>query len=182
MKTLEIDSRSPQDDSGMADMVRQMYDLLGSNMTAMLGHSGPDWRSTDEFHKWKTNVFIAGLEKGTRHVFLSDELGLRGSVSFTAPAGGTEVYFNEVQIRPSSQGDGVTLRRLLELISARIARLPHTTLRTYSNRRNERSRRLIQKAGFRMDGETDRGIRFVASKAVLQKWIRIQRDAAQQRK
>ena len=177
MKTLEIDNRSPQNDP---IMVRQMYDLLGSNMTSMFGQTDPGWRSDEEFQKWKTDVFTVGLEKGTRHILLSDEQGLRGFISFTAPEGELEVFINEVQIRPSSQSDGATLRRLLELFSARIAELPHATVRTYANRRNERSRRLIQKAGFRIHGETDRGIRFVASKTIIGKWIRIPRDAARQ--
>ena len=65
MEAREIDGQTPQDTPGMVEMVQRMYDLLGSNMTAVLGHAGPEWRTAEEFQKWKKNVFAAGLEKGT---------------------------------------------------------------------------------------------------------------------
>jgi len=42
-----------------------MYDLLGSNMTFILGHNGPDWRTGDEFRKWEKGALLDGLGKST---------------------------------------------------------------------------------------------------------------------
>lgn len=165
MRLIEVDARSPDTDPEFEIRARQMWYLLASNMTSILGHDGPDWRTEDDFSKWKDGVLLAGLVKDTFHLLLVDAQGLRGFLSFTVPPGGTDIYVNEIQIRPSAQKDGVTFRRLVERFATRVADLPQDTIRTYANRRNEESQQLILKAGFRIDSQAERGTRFAASKA-----------------
>jgi hypothetical protein len=167
MRMVEIDTHSPARDPAFTFWARAMYDLLGSNMTAILGHDGPDWRTDDAFRKWEKDVLLDGLSKGAIHLLLADELGLRGFLSFTASPSSTEIYVNEIQIRPSARKDGVTFRRLTQRFAARIAALPQASIRTYANRRNMDSQKLIQKAGFSLQSQNERGARFVASKATL---------------
>lgn len=167
MKMIEIDAQSPERDPEFSVWARAMYDLLGSNMTSILGHDGPDWRTDDEFRKWKEGVLLDGLGKGTFHLLLVDGQGLRGFLSFSVPLAGTEIYVNEIQIRPSARNDGVTFRRLTERFAARIADLPQASIRTYANRRNENSQKLMRKAGFELHSEAERGTRFVASKTTV---------------
>ena len=164
---IEIDANSPVTDPEFSAWAREMYDLLGSNMTSILGHDGPDWRTDDEFRKWEKGVLLDGLGKGTIYLLLLDGQGLRGFLSFSAPPTVTEIYMNEIQIRVSSRKDGVTFRRLTEGFAARIADLPQTSVQTYANRRNEDSHKLIRKAGFSLHSQTERGARFIASKAMV---------------
>lgn len=167
MRMIEIDAQSQERDPEFAVWARAMYDLLGSNMTSILGHDGPDWRTDDEFQKWRKEILLDGLGKRTFHVLLVDGQGLRGFLSFSAPPTGSEIYVNEIEIRPSARKDGVTFRRLTERFAARIAELPQTTVRTYANHRNQDSQKLILKAGFGLHSQAERGARFVASKDAL---------------
>lgn len=167
MKMIEIDGDSPQRDHDFAVWARAMYDLLGSNMTSILGHNGPDWQTDDEFKKWEKGVLLDGLGKGTFHLLLVDGQGLRGFLSFSAPSTATDICVNEIQIRLSARKDGVTFRRLTERFAVRITGLPQANVRTYANRRNKDSQKLIQKAGFDLHSETARGVRFIINKDMI---------------
>jgi hypothetical protein len=173
MKIIEIDKHTSQVDPQFYVWIRQMYNLLGSNMTSILGHDGTDWRGEAEFKKWRDEVLLIGLAKDTSHILLVDGDALRGFLSFAAPSDGTEIYLKEVQIRPSSRKDAVTFRRLIEHLVARIEMLPHMNIRTYANRRNEESQRLLLHAGFRIDLQTERGTRFITVKDALVQRLRI---------
>lgn len=61
----------------------------------------------------------------------------------------------------------MTFRRLIQRFASRISDLPQASIRTYANHQNMNSQKLSQKAGFRLQSQTERGARFVASKAVL---------------
>ena len=167
MRMIELDAQSPGSDPEFAVWAREMYYLLGDNMTSILGHDGPDWRTEDELRKWRDRVLLTGLVKDAFHLLLVDGQGLRGFLSFSAPSGSAEIYLKEIQIRPSARKDGVTLRRLMERFVSRVANLPHETIRTYVNRRNDESQQLILKAGFRIESQAERGTRFTASKATV---------------
>ena len=167
MRMIEVDAGSPKSDPEFAMWAREMYFLLGANMTSILGHDGPDWRTEDEFRKWRDGVLLAGLAKDTCHLLLVDRQGLRGFLSFSVPIDSAEIYVNEIQIRLSARKDGVTFRRLMERFAARVANLPQRMVRAYANRGNEESQRLILKIGFGIDSQTERGTRFVATKAAV---------------
>ena len=172
---IELDAQSEGGDPEFAVWAREMYYLLGANMTSILGQDGPDWRTEDEFRKWSNGVLLAGLLKDTFHLLLVDGQGLRGFLSFSAPSGSAEIYLNEIQIRPSARRDGVTLRRLMERFVIRVANLPHETIRTYANRLNDESQQLILKAGFRIESQTERDARFIGSKSSVLERFRTRR-------
>jgi hypothetical protein len=167
MPLIEIDKVSIQTHPDLVGWARKIYHLLGSNMTTLLGDDGIDWRAESAFKQWEKDVYLIGLTTGTTYIVMTDDSEVRGFLSFTAPDGQTEVFINEVQIRPASRKDGVTLRRLLERFFSRIEHLPHATVRTYANRLNEDSQQLILKAGFEIDSKTKRGARFSANKTAL---------------
>jgi len=146
------------------EVIRQMSDLLGSNMTRLTGCTDIDWQSDANFEKWKHKVFLGEVQKDTGHILVLDDRGLKGFISYTVPAESSEIYLNEIQIHASAQGDGVTLRALILRFLDDAERLPHDSVRTYTNRLNDRAHRLIEKAGFRKDGQTERGFRYMASK------------------
>jgi hypothetical protein len=164
---IEINAQSPESDADFPERSREMYYLMGENMTHILGEEGPDWRTEVEFRKWKNDVLLVGLAKDTIHILLLDSRGLRGFLSYSTPSGSSDIYVNEIQIRTSARKDGVTLRRLLERFYNKIENLPQKTIRTYANQRNHESQQLLLKAGFKIESSTDRGNRFTASKFSL---------------
>lgn len=153
-------------------MVRQMYELLGGNMTQIMGESDSTWRSDAEFLKWKNNVFLGAVHSNTSHILLIDQNGLRGFLSYTVAPEANEIYLNEIQIRPSCQCDGVTLRSLLRSFADRVRELPQDQVRAYSNKANTRVHGLVAKIGFEKIGETDRGYQYRIPKSRLDwRWM-----------
>lgn len=152
------------------NLVRCMYELLGSNMTAMIPGSPADWRSENAFQRWRNDVFLGPVQQNTRHLLLSDGLGLRGFLSYTPSPDDDEIFINEVQIRRSCQGDAVTIRRLVQEFARRITFLPHRRLATCANKANGRSQRLATKIGVRCTSETVRGHRYDMPKEALLAW------------
>lgn len=144
-----------------------MYDLLGENMTRIVEGASGDWRSDEEFGTWRSGVFLADVQADTSHLLVLDEDGLRGFLSYTTSTESGEIYLNEVQIRPSSQGDGLTLRCLIRHFAGRIEQMRHDRLRTYCNRANARAQLLAAKCGFARVGETDRGYRYLMPKSAF---------------
>jgi hypothetical protein len=159
-KIIEINSDIRSKSAIPEGMVRQMYDLLGSNMVPIIGGTGPEWRSDAEFYKWRDGVFLGEVQKDTRHILLLDETGLRGFLSYTAASDGVDIYLNEVQIRESCRADGATLRRLLRTFADRVRELPHEFIGTYSNKANSRVHTLATKCGFEKVDEAERGVRY----------------------
>ena len=47
------------------DVVRQMSDLLGSNMAQLCGAGDDDWQGEESYRKWKSLVFLC-LHQGWR--------------------------------------------------------------------------------------------------------------------
>jgi hypothetical protein len=88
---IEINGLSGLEDPYLVLLEREMYELLGSNMTRIIPDTDPNWRSPAEFERWKNEVLRIGLSQGTQHLLLVDGQGLRGFVSFTVPEGGAEV-------------------------------------------------------------------------------------------
>ena len=172
LRIVEIDADNVKRRPVAETTIRKMYDLLGSNMARIIPTSGPDWETPEEFEKWKRDVFLDKLRKRTRHILLLDNDNLKGFVSYTVPVEGTEIYLNEVQIKPHAQGDGVTSKRLLSYFLEQIDGLAYGSVRTYTNNLNERAQRLIEKVGFKRESETDRGIRYTITKRVLQDRLR----------
>lgn len=152
------------------DVVRSMYELMGSNMTEVIPGSAPDWREESHFQKWRSEVFLGDGQRDTCHLLLSDGTGLRGFLSYTPSADGDEIYINELQIRPSCQCDAVTIRRLLAELARRVELLPHIRLKTYVNKANQRSQRLVMKIGFRRTGQSARGYSYEMTKQALLGW------------
>ncbi|MFA6135234.1 MAG: hypothetical protein WC869_14570 [Phycisphaerae bacterium] len=152
------------------DMVRRMYELLGTNMTQVVNDFPADWRAEDEFQKWRTEVFLGSVQRHTRHLLLSDSMGLRGFLSYTPLPDGDDIFINEVQIRSSCQGDGVTIRRLMREFAKQVAILPHHRLVAYANKANGRSQRLATKIGFHSNNETARGYSYEMPKQTILRW------------
>ena len=148
-------------------LIRRMSDLLGSNMTRVIGETGVDWQSDAGYEKWKRDVFLGDVQKDTTHLLALDSEGLRGFVSYTVPPEGEGVYVNEVQIRPSAQADGLTLKRLLAVFLRDLERLPHTSVQAYTNNLNPRAKKLLKKAGFQTVRQTERGFQYTAQKKAL---------------
>jgi hypothetical protein len=144
MRIIDMDAQTAACDSEVPAPARGMYDLLGSNMTALCGDEGRNWRSEREFAKWHEDVCVDGLSKGAGHILLDDGQGLPAIPTFTAPSDAGEVFVNEVQIRPSSRTDGVTFRRPMQRFAARAGTLPHTIIWTYANQCNAASQQLIR--------------------------------------
>lgn len=167
LRIVELDAERAKRQSVGDKIIRQMYELLGSNMTQVIPTSGSDWRSDAAFAKWRKDVFERNLSEGTRHLLLFDQRGLRGFVSYTAPPGAKEIYLNEFQIQPYAQCDGVTFKRLLFHFMNQINELPHASVRTYTNKHNGRAQRLIEKVGFQRGTQTRRGIRYTVRKDAL---------------
>lgn len=167
MKTIEIKAEPKEKAAIPESLVRQMYDLLGGNMTEIVGESSRDWQSDAQFSRWKNRVFLGDVQSNTSHLLLVDQKGLRGFLSYTARPDTTEIYLNEVQIRPSCRADGVTLRRLIRRFAHWAEQMPHDTLRTYSNAANTNANALAAKAGFVNDGKTDRGNQYRIPKRVF---------------
>jgi len=166
--TMILIEANPEDKAAVPQtVVRQMYDLLGTNMTKILGETSPDWRSDVEFDEWRDNVFLGDVQFHTSHVLLLDKKELRGLLSYTACPDSGEIYLNEVQISPSCQGDGFTLLKLLRMFAERIDLLPHDSLRTYTNKVNERVQNLALKSGLARVGETQRGYQYLMPKRVF---------------
>jgi hypothetical protein len=65
MKTIEIKSEPKEKTAVSESLVRQMYDLLGANMTQIVGCASPDWQSDAEFSKWRKGLF--SLMETPRH-------------------------------------------------------------------------------------------------------------------
>jgi len=141
-------------------LVRQMYDLLGTNMTQIVAGANADWQSDAAFSKWKNEVFLGEVHRHTSHLLVLDEKGLRGFLSYTAAPDTEDVYLNELQIRASCRIDGVTLRRLIRMFAVRIREIPQDHIRTYSNKANTFAHGLAKKTGFTKVGKTDRGYRY----------------------
>ena len=160
MKTIEIKSEPKEKTVVSGSLVRQMYDLLGANMTQIIGGTSLDWQSDTEFGKWKNGVFLGEVQKHTSHLLVIDEKGLRGFLSYTIAPDTAEVYLNEVQIRPSCRADGATLRCLIRLLASRIRQIPQDQILTYSNKANTCAHDLAEKMGFEKIGETGRGYRY----------------------
>ena len=152
-------------DSIDVSIVRKMYELLGTNMTAIVP-SYHDWKADDEFQKWE-ELFFKNLDRGTKHVLFLDGNDLRGFISYTIDRAKDEVFFNEFQINSGSQGDGVTFRRLMVRFVADIQNEDCGAVRTYANKRNRRSQRLVEHIGFKRADETERGFRYSINKEVL---------------
>lgn len=167
MKTMVINSNFDAKLATTDIIIRQMYNLLGSNMTQIINDSKLNWQSAEEFNKWKQNVFLS--DNDTQHILVFDSRGLRGFISYTAKNESSEIYLNEVQIRYSKQGDGVTIRYLFEEFMDCVKDLPITSIRTYCNRRNARAQCIIEKAGFRKESKTDRGYRYTIDRKTLPK-------------
>lgn len=166
MQMTEIKTSMKNNAAVPDSLVRQMYKLLGENMTRIVGKATPGWKSDAEFSRWKRDVFLGDGHRNKSHLLLLDEEGLRGFLSYTAPDVGAEIYLNELQIRPSCQGDGLTLRCFIRGFAERIEQMPHERLRTYSNRANTRVHRLAAKCGFARVGETDRGYQYLMPKGI----------------
>ena len=160
MTMIEISSDPTAKPAVPVSLVREMYDLLGANMTEIVKGATPDWRSSAEFEKWRKRVFLGEVQAHTSHLLAVDETGIRGFLSYTAAPDAPDVYLNEVQIRPSCRADGATLRCLFRAFAQRLQRLPQDNIRTYSNKANGRAHRLVAKLGFENVGETDRGYRY----------------------
>jgi len=167
MRILQINSDIAEKRRIPDEVVRQMSDLLGSNMTRLTGCTHIDWQSDANFQKWKHKVFLGDVQKHTRHILLVDDDGLKGFISYTVPPEASAIYLNEIQIRASAQGDGVTLRVLILRFLDEARRLPHKSVRTYTSKLNDRAQHLIEKAGFRLEEQTERGFRYTASKGNL---------------
>lgn len=157
------------------DVVRCMYELMGSNMTKVIQTAPADWRRDDQFEKWRNQVFLGAVQQRTVHLLLSDGVGLRGFLSYTPSADGDGIFINELQIRPSCQGDAVTIRRLLREFAERIALLPHCQLRTYANKVNKRSQQLAARIGFRCTAQTARGYSYEMPKQAMLGWRGVRR-------
>ena len=177
MKTIEIKAKPEEKAAVSQSVVRQMYELLGGNMTEIVECASGDWRSDSEFSNWRRGVFLGAVQAHTSHLLLLDDKGVRGFLSYTAPPDTAEIYLNEVQIRPSCQGDGVTLLCLVRSFADRIEQMPHDTLRTYSNKATTRAHSLVEKSGFERVGKTDRGYQYqMPTRAFLMKFGRRRRQ------
>ena len=84
MKAIEIKADPKAKAAVSVSLVRQMYALLGGNMTRILGEAGPDWESEDAFTAWRDEVFWGDIQADTSHVLVLDDVGLRGFLSYTA--------------------------------------------------------------------------------------------------
>ena len=155
------------------ETVRKLYDLLGSNMTAVIGGAESAWDSDEEFEKWAYGVFHENLKKGTRHILLFDGRELRGFLSYTVSPGAQEIYLNEFQVHHRFRGGGVTFKLLLVQFLQAVEHFPYARIRTYTNKRNVRVQTLIEKIGFQRQGQTERGFQYVITRRDLQR--RVQR-------
>lgn len=158
--TITINAGSAEKSAIPEELVRQMYELLGSNMIQIVGGEWPNWRSNAEFSRWKNEVFLGEVHDYTSHFLVIDAIGLRGFLSYTAPPHAEEVYLNEIQIRPSCRADGATLRRLVRLLLNRMRQAPQVRIRMHCNKVNSDANTLARKMGFEMIGQTDRGFRY----------------------
>jgi len=145
-------------------VIRNLYDLLGSNMAPVTGMPESDWNTDEEFERWRRDVFCENAKKGVRHILLFEDQDLRGFLSYTVPSEAGEVYLNEFQIHPRFRGDGVTFRILLARFMRQVEQLPYSSIRTYTNSRNIAAQNLIEKMGFAREGRTGRGIRYVIAR------------------
>ena len=56
--TVEISSEREAKMAAPEQLVRQMYDLLGANMTQIIDDANRDWQADAEFRKWKAGVLF----------------------------------------------------------------------------------------------------------------------------
>ena len=117
-----------------------------------------------DYRKWR-EAFDRNEAAGTRHILHVHAGALRGYISYTPTT--TEVYWNEAQVHPDDQGKGIVLRDLLNSFAAMLMRETAPAVRTYANRRNERSQALLLKLGFTIAGTTERGVRYVIAREDL---------------
>ena len=145
--------------------INQIFELTYMNMSKII----PSTRSKEEDYALWRESFDKSLGIGIRHILYFQRDILRGYVSYTIRESSNDIYLNEIQIHPQLQGNGVTFGKLLSQFLKEIETCEVDTIRTYANNLNQRSQRIIQKIGFSIEAETDRGIRYRISKARLLK-------------
>lgn len=136
--------------------IHKMFELLDTNMSKIAPLNLP---KDAVFQEW-LDSFYKGLREGTKHLVIMDRLCLKGYLSFTLREDKLIVHFNEIQISPFSQRDGVTVRKLLYGFLHEIKNYPAWTIRTYVNNLNSVSNKLAARIGFQLVEQTDRGRKY----------------------
>jgi len=166
-RALELDLRSGRSVQQTNLHAAQLYDLLGQNKALPGAADGTAWKQPEAFAHWRENAFLPTLRSGMHYLLLLDQAGLWACLSYTASGDGVSLVVSDVQIRTSSQRDGVTLRQLFAEFAGRAKELPHASVTTYASRHNEYVCRLLRKAGFSVEAVTAKGVKFVVKKREL---------------
>ena len=145
--------------------INQMFELTYVNMSKIIPSTRPQ---EEDYALWRES-FDKNLRNGTKHILYFRNNVLCGYVSYTIRESSNDIYLNEIQIHPQSQGDGVTFRKLLSQFLNEIGICKADTIRTYANNLNQRCQRIIQNIGFSIEEQTDRGVRYMIGKKRLLK-------------
>lgn len=158
------------------DIVRQAYDMMEALDAQLAPNSGHQRRTDAEFEAWRRKWFLGEVQKDMRHILLLDHLGLRAFVSYVPETQDKQISLCNLFIRPSAQGDGHTLMRLLSRLLAEVEAVPCNAIHISTDKRNLRAQKLATKLGFQEQERTDLDILFVADKRkLLQRLARMRR-------
>ena len=140
--------------------INQMFELTYMNMSKII----PSATTKEEDYALWRESFDKGRKSGTKHILYFRHDVLRGYISYTIREYSNDIYWNEIQIHPQSQRDSITFRKLLSQFLNEIEVYEADTIRTYANNLNRRSQRLIQKLGFSIEAEIEKGVRYKISR------------------
>lgn len=146
-------------------IIKQMFKLAHTNMSLII----PSSTTKDENYAIWRKSFDKNQISGTRHVLYFRHDVLFGYISYTIRECSNDICWNEIQIHPRSQGNGVVLKKLLSQFLNEIEVIEADTICTYANNLNRVSQKLIQKVGFSTEGKSERGVRYSIRKTKLLK-------------
>ena len=146
-------------------IIKQMFELTHTNMSRIIPSSTT---KAEDYALWRKS-FDKNQRSGTKHILHFRNDVLLGYISYTIRECSNDIYWNEIQIHPRSQGNGVVFRKLLLRFLNEIEAIEADTIRTYANNLNCVSQRLIRKVGFSIEERAERGVRYSIGKTKLLK-------------
>jgi len=104
--------------------------------------------------------FKLNLNNGVRYIVLEDACRIRGYLVWHDHD--DEIHIYDLIIHPDFQGDGVTLRHLMEIAAGDIKKTECSKLIAYTNFKNDRMNKLLLRHGFKIRQKRVRGTVYVA--------------------
>jgi len=143
--------------------IDRMFELIYANMNAIM----PTGNTKEQDYALWRQAFDEGLQNSMRHVLYCRDDDLVGYLSYVIGEADSAIHLCELEIRPQSRKDGLTLRVLLSHFLREVGHCAACTMRTYANDRNPTSQELISKLGFEVEEKTHGGKRYKIDKDAL---------------